>query len=1005
MAGKAFYTEDVCKLKGDSNSLALGVIERTATDVDTHLPNPARKYSQELERHEDIPVSDFNKFRMTGIPPEGTVLVAWTHKQVVQLIQTCHLELVDRVLLVGENVKKSTKETLSGTVIGYEVKCTVSPMLVSSTLVPQEHLDFRIPPNQHMLMPTPVLESRTRLPPPPIQSLQSLSRPDKFLQQIPSEELRRSREYQEEDLVIYHDWVGIIEGVSEAIKIRLANNGVVEVEDPYSLHALIPREDLEITDMVTTTKANLRRGRWIFGAYDPNVEPNGDIFDIRPVTITVRWLCRRIGAPDDGPWSKEEPPEELDADVLNSGEVLVYDHSRLPLRASSEAAESRRLDLILGQVVRFKDLNGAAMKYDGNHEVRLNDGTIHKNHLHKIPRTVSLGFDMNVFEIRSTETMVKVLWQDLTVTTCSSIDLIPDINIDDENTVWPGEIVTSMQRKPSTQDWLVEPTKVGVVQKVNAADRIASVRWFTDASVKYHVVDDMDINEYFGSGGLLPGSTTGTRTNNDECEEVSLYDIRAASGLYKRRADLVILHPPPESSDINKGTAIDWFGEVVDLGLDGLLTVRLGALDEVRDVQIAPEYVTLVFNSDMMYDGFDDGYDSDDESSLGVRFVGDFEDEVREQWFEYVDADGNIDRVEVENGELEYDEAWLTEEEDVTDDDMPDLTDLTDSVMCALTDGEHEQDQEETSLNEFTLTNGQPSTPEEAMDVDLKTTQDITEFSNAPAHFVILDTPIPTDHKFIHSEPSLTRQNLKRIQREHKILHSSLPEGIFVRAWESRLDLFRVLIIGPVDTPYEFAPFLIDIRLPSDYPQGPPEAHFHSWTSTHGPVNPNLYENGKICLSLLGTWHADEYNENWSPSRSTVLQVLVSILGLVLVKEPYYNEAGFEVRAGSADSLVPSRLYSERTYFVSRGFISYALKNPPGAFEDVIRWLYRSQDKDAPKLLERAIEAASALVQRGEGGGANEKPVSAGGLTEISKGAVVLLKRQLAVMEKLLFNS
>src|SRR5262249_23004239 len=215
--------------------------------------------------------------------------------------------------------KKGTEETLSGTVIGTEVKCTVSPMLVSSTLVSPGDLEFKIPPNQQMLMPTPVLESRTRLPPPPIEGLQALSRPDKFLQQIPSEELRRSREYQEEELVIYHDWVGIIEGVSEAIKIRLTSNAVVEVEDPDYLRALIPRDDLELTDMVATTKANLRRGRWIFGAYDPNVEPDGDIVDIRPLTITVRWLCRRIGAPEDGPWSKEEPPEELDTDVLNSG--------------------------------------------------------------------------------------------------------------------------------------------------------------------------------------------------------------------------------------------------------------------------------------------------------------------------------------------------------------------------------------------------------------------------------------------------------------------------------------------------------------------------------------------------------------------------------------------------------------------------------------------------------------------------------------------------------------
>lgn len=57
-----------------------------------------------------------------------------------------------------------------------------------------------------------------------------------------------------------------------------------------------------------------------------------------------------------------------------------------------------------------------------------------------------------------------------------------------------------------------------------------------------------------------------------------------------------------------------------------------------------------------------------------------------------------------------------------------------------------------------------------------------------------------------------------------------------------------------------------------------------------GRLNPNLYEDGKVCLSLLGTWHG-KGSETWSPL-SNILQVLVSIQGLVLVKNPYYNEAG-----------------------------------------------------------------------------------------------------------------
>ena len=50
----------------------------------------------------------------------------------------------------------------------------------------------------------------------------------------------------------------------------------------------------------------------------------------------------------------------------------------------------------------------------------------------------------------------------------------------------------------------------------------------------------------------------------------------------------------------------------------------------------------------------------------------------------------------------------------------------------------------------------------------------------------------------------------------------------------------------------------------------------------------NLYEEGKVCLSILGTWQGDR-EESWSASRSSLLQALVSIQGLVLVKEPWVS--------------------------------------------------------------------------------------------------------------------
>lgn len=43
--------------------------------------------------------------------------------------------------------------------------------------------------------------------------------------------------------------------------------------------------------------------------------------------------------------------------------------------------------------------------------------------------------------------------------------------------------------------------------------------------------------------------------------------------------------------------------------------------------------------------------------------------------------------------------------------------------------------------------------------------------------------------------------------------------------------------------------------------------------------NPNLYNCGKVCLSLLGTWSGP----GWDPKTSTLLQVLISIQSLIMV--------------------------------------------------------------------------------------------------------------------------
>jgi ubiquitin-conjugating enzyme E2 Z len=60
------------------------------------------------------------------------------------------------------------------------------------------------------------------------------------------------------------------------------------------------------------------------------------------------------------------------------------------------------------------------------------------------------------------------------------------------------------------------------------------------------------------------------------------------------------------------------------------------------------------------------------------------------------------------------------------------------------------------------------------------------------------------------------------------------------------------MITGPFDTPYEGGFFYFVIRCPPDYPIRPPRVKLMTTGQGQVRFNPNLYKNGKVCLSILG---------------------------------------------------------------------------------------------------------------------------------------------------------
>ena len=196
-----------------------------------------------------------------------------------------------------------------------------------------------------------------------------------------------------------------------------------------------------------------------------------------------------------------------------------------------------------------------------------------------------------------------------------------------------------------------------------------------------------------------------------------------------------------------------------------------------------------------------------------------------------------------------------------------------------------------------------------------------------------------SDHHFASSNLSLfgkkkycfTNANssvLKKIMQEWKILENNLPETIYVRVYDERMDLLRAVIVGAAGTPYHDGLFFFDFAFPPNHPNSPPNAHYHA----HGMrLNPNLYSSGKVCLSLLNTWISEKEAE-WNPCSSTILQVLVSLQGLVLNEKPYYNVPGL---SNSPNEML-SKSYNNHIFLLSCRTMLILLRKPPMSFEGFV---------------------------------------------------------------------
>ncbi|XP_039254232.1 ubiquitin-conjugating enzyme E2 Z-like [Styela clava] len=150
-------------------------------------------------------------------------------------------------------------------------------------------------------------------------------------------------------------------------------------------------------------------------------------------------------------------------------------------------------------------------------------------------------------------------------------------------------------------------------------------------------------------------------------------------------------------------------------------------------------------------------------------------------------------------------------------------------------------------------------------------------------------------HDWGNEAPSHT--TIVRLKKDILEIYRAPPPGVVILPNPDDITRLQAIVTGPFDTPYEGGFFLFYIRCPPNYPLKPPRVKLLTTGLGMVRFNPNFYKNGKVCLSILGTWSGP----GWSPAQS-LSSVLISIQS-VMNESPYHNEPGFASERVAGDSM------------------------------------------------------------------------------------------------------
>lgn len=117
----------------------------------------------------------------------------------------------------------------------------------------------------------------------------------------------------------------------------------------------------------------------------------------------------------------------------------------------------------------------------------------------------------------------------------------------------------------------------------------------------------------------------------------------------------------------------------------------------------------------------------------------------------------------------------------------------------------------------------------------------------------------------------------------------------------------------------------------------------------------------------------------------------------------WFCEPGYEKLRGTEEGAINSRLYSEKAYVLSRGFVRRALEIPPGSLEEEISWLYYKH-----RRLQKVLSDSRRLVDKSkQNPNPSKDELEIDGMTDVAVprltvGGIITLERTLGKLQGLL---